>query len=64
MKKVCKHCRLIVDEKETVCPMCNQSDFVEGYRGRIYVFNPDASEVSKVAQITKKGDFAIKLSMY
>ncbi|MEM2115891.1 MAG: transcription elongation factor subunit Spt4 [Candidatus Woesearchaeota archaeon] len=64
MKKVCKHCRLIVDEDVKECPYCNTSDFVEGYRGRIYVINPDLSEVAKVAQIKKKGDFAIKLSYY
>jgi DNA-directed RNA polymerase subunit E" len=57
-KKVCKKCRIFV--KSGTCPLCNGSDLTETWQGRIYVLNPEKSELGKKAEINAKGDYAIK----
>ena len=57
-KKVCKKCKIFI-EKET-CPICNGNQFSESWKGRIFVFKPEESELAKKMSISKKGTYAIK----
>lgn len=58
MKKVCKKCKIFVEEDK--CPICNGTEFTETWKGRIVIFNPDESVIAKNLKITKKGNYAIK----
>jgi len=57
-QKACKVCKRIYDG--TKCPDCGSKEFIEGFKGRIYVLNPEKSEIAKELKISKKGNFAIK----
>jgi DNA-directed RNA polymerase subunit E" len=58
MKKICKQCRLFVEEN--VCPICKNSDFTTSWNGRINVLNGEKSDVAKKLTITANGEYAIK----
>ena len=57
-KKVCKKCKIFV-EGDT-CPNCSGNQFNETWKGRIFVFKPEESELAKKMNISKKGTYAIK----
>ena len=58
-KKVCKHCKIFVEEAK--CPLCNGTEFTETWKGRIVIFKPADSIIAKNLQITKEGTYAIKI---
>ncbi len=58
-RKVCKKCKLFV-EKES-CPICKGTSFSENWKGRIFIANPNTSEVAKNLGIIVKGEYAIKV---
>lgn len=58
MKKVCKRCKIFVEE--AACPICKGTEFTETWKGRIVIFNPQESEIAKKLKITKEGAYAIK----
>lgn len=58
MKKVCKHCKIFVEEP--TCPLCKGADFTETWKGRVVIFNPSESVIAKKLRITKEGTYAIK----
>ena len=58
-KKVCKQCKLFV-EGDT-CPVCKGNDFSTNWQGRIYVVDPNKSEIAKKIGITVKGEYALKV---
>ncbi len=57
-ERACLNCRTIFEGAK--CPMCNESNFSETFKGEVEVFNPDESLVAKNMKIYKKGRFAIK----
>jgi len=59
MKKACKTCKILV-EKGT-CPICKGSVFSDGWKGRVYVFDTEKSEIGKNINLKLKGEYAIKL---
>jgi len=59
MKKVCKKCRLFVEG--TTCPLCKGNEFTESWKGRIYIADPNNSEIAKKINITAKGEYALKI---
>ncbi|MBI2671231.1 DNA-directed RNA polymerase subunit E'' [Candidatus Woesearchaeota archaeon] len=59
MKKVCRKCRIFVTGNE--CPICKGNDFSESWKGRIYIINPEKSEIAKKTDIKVKGEYAIKI---
>lgn len=59
MKKACKKCRIIFSEER--CPVCNNIDFSETWKGRIIVLKPEESEIAKKIGIPKEGIYAIKI---
>jgi len=57
-KKVCKKCRIFVEGPQ--CPECKGNQFTESWKGRVYIFRPEESEIAKNMKISKKGVYAIK----
>lgn len=56
--KACKICNFIYDGDK--CPKCDSKESTEGFKGRVFVANPDKSEIAKKLGIKEKGNFAIK----
>ena len=59
-KKACKNCRLLVGDDKDHCPACKGTTFVPNWKGRIYIMNPNESQVAEKVGITAKGEYAIK----
>ena len=57
-QKACKICKRIYEGDK--CTRCDSKESTEGFKGRIYVKNPEGSEIAKKLNITEKGNFAIK----
>ena len=57
--KACLNCKTIYEGSK--CPNCGESATTEGFKGRIYVFDTENSEVAKNMKLDKKGQFAIKV---
>ena len=58
-QKACKVCKRIYEGSK--CPDCGSQEFIEGFKGRIVVLNPEKSEIAKKLNISKTGNFAIKV---
>jgi len=58
-QKVCKKCRIFVEDD--VCPICNETNLTETWKGKVIIVNPEQSEIAKKLKITKEGAFAIKI---
>jgi len=58
-EKACKICKNIY-EGEDKCPNCGSKEFVESYKGRVYIVNPEKSEVAENLNLKTQGNFAIK----
>jgi RNA polymerase subunit RPABC4/transcription elongation factor Spt4 len=57
-EKACLNCKIIFGEDR--CPICGETSFTDSYKGRVYIFNSEKSEVAKNMKINKNGLFAIK----
>ena len=57
-KKVCKRCKIFIEDDK--CPICKGNQFVENWKGRIIVLNAEKSQLAKKMDIKKKGTYAIK----
>ena len=58
MKKACNQCKLMVIGDK--CPLCQGNDFSENWKGRIYIFDAEHSEIAKKLAMKVKGEYAIK----
>ena len=58
-KKVCKKCKMFVDGNE--CPSCKGNQFSASWQGRLFVIDPDNSEIAKKVGLKMKGEYAIKV---
>jgi DNA-directed RNA polymerase subunit E" len=58
-QKACKSCKLIFDSG-TKCPRCGSDDLSDSFKGRIFVLDPEKSEVAKNLDIKEKGEYAVK----
>ena len=59
MKKACKLCRMIVEGDK--CPVCKDSKLTDSWRGKIFISDPEKSEIAKILGIKVKGDYALKI---
>lgn len=59
MKKACKKCKILFSEEK--CPICNNVEFTETWKGKIIVLRPLESEISKKIGIEREGIYAIKI---
>lgn len=57
--KACKVCKKIYETGEK-CVRCGSKEHTESFKGRVYVFNPEKSEIAQKLNIKDKGNFAIK----
>lgn len=58
-EKACKNCKLIYEGDQ--CPHCNRRETSDTFKGKIEIFDPEKSELSKQLKVSKKGIYAIKL---
>ena len=58
-KKACKRCKIFVEGDE--CPICHTSQFSTNWQGRIFIADPNKSEIAQKLGITVKGEYAIKV---
>jgi len=56
-EKVCRHCKRFVEGK--VCPVCNQSSFSRSWKGKVFINDPENSEVAKFMGIKAPGKYCI-----
>ena len=52
-------CKTIYLEEDK-CPACGSKESTESFKGRIFVANPEKSEIAQKLNIKSKGNFAIK----
>lgn len=57
-KRICKKCKIFTDAQ--ICPNCGSNQFTESWKGKVFIFKPEESEIAKQMKITKKGSYAIK----
>jgi DNA-directed RNA polymerase subunit E" len=57
-QKACKKCKTIFSGAK--CPKCGSEEFSDSYKGRVFILNPEESEISKKLNIKEKGEYAIK----
>jgi RNA polymerase subunit RPABC4/transcription elongation factor Spt4 len=57
-EKACLNCKVIFSEAN--CPICGETSFTDSYKGKIYIFNSEKSEVAQKMKLNKNGLFAIK----
>ena len=55
--KACKICNKIYEGDK--CPRCESREFTENFKGRIFITNPEKSEIAQKLNIKSKGNFAI-----
>ena len=58
-EKACKICKTIFIDGEK-CPNCGSKEYVESFKGRIVILNPEKSEIAQKINLKEKGNFAIK----
>lgn len=57
-QKACKVCNAIYEGEK--CPKCGSNESTDTVKGRMYVLDPEKSEVAQKIGIKGKGEFAIK----
>ncbi len=57
-QKACKICKKIYDGEK--CPICGSKESTDSFKGKVYILNPEKSEIAQRLKIKDKGDFAIK----
>ncbi|MEM1535578.1 MAG: transcription elongation factor subunit Spt4 [Candidatus Pacearchaeota archaeon] len=58
-EKACKKCKIIFQQEK--CPICQESNFSDSWKGKIIVFDPEKSEIAKKLKIKQQGSYAIKI---
>lgn len=58
-EKACKQCRTIYEGAK--CKKCGSNEFTDTFKGKIYVFNPEQSELANNLKLKEKGEFAVRL---
>lgn len=60
-RKVCKVCKMIVDEEVEECPNCSsKGQWNNTFHGRVHVFDSNNSYIAKKLSAKVKGEYAIK----
>jgi len=57
-QKACKICKKIYDGEK--CPICESRESTDSFKGKVYILNPEKSEIAQKLNIKNKGEFAIK----
>ncbi len=75
--KACRQCQFLFDQKDSQlfpeaekdnrkfqldrCPNCNSTDLSEDYSGMVLIFDPEKSEIAKRLNVTRKGQYALRV---
>lgn len=59
-KKACKKCKIFVEGNE--CSICKGNQFVQNWKGRIYISDASRSDIAKKIGVEQKGEYAIKVT--
>lgn len=57
--RACKICKEIYEDEDK-CPHCGSKESTENYKGRVYVVDPEKSEIAEKLNVKREGNFAIK----
>jgi DNA-directed RNA polymerase subunit E" len=57
--KACKKCKILVEGQ--TCPICQGTQLVENWKGKIIVLNSEKSEIAKKINLKQKGTYALKI---
>ncbi|MFH1802011.1 MAG: transcription elongation factor subunit Spt4 [archaeon] len=57
-QKACKKCKTIFSGAK--CPKCGSEEFSDAFKGRVFILNPEDSEIAKKLKIKEKGEYAIR----
>lgn len=57
-QKVCKKCKIVVEDGK--CPICQGTQLIDTWKGKIIVTNPEKSEIAQKIGIKQKGSYALK----
>ena len=58
-KKVCKKCKLFVEESS--CPICKTNQFSTNWQGRLIILDAEKSVIANKLNTKKEGEYAIKV---
>jgi RNA polymerase subunit RPABC4/transcription elongation factor Spt4 len=58
-KKVCRNCRYVYEDN--VCPVCKSSATASSHQGRLFIINPEKSEIAQKISAKTAGEYAIKV---
>ncbi len=56
-EKVCRNCKRFV--RESVCPVCRQSNFSRSWKGIVFVNDPNGSEIAESLNIKAPGKYCL-----
>ena len=56
-EKVCRNCKRFV--RESVCPVCRQSNFSRSWKGVVLISDPSGSEIAGALNITVPGKYCL-----
>ena len=57
-QKACRICKKIYEGEK--CPNCGSKESTDSFKGKVYILNPERSEIAQKLNIKNKGEFAIK----
>jgi len=57
-QKACKKCKTIFSGAK--CPKCGSEESTDAFKGKVFILNPEESEVSQKLKIKEKGEYAIR----
>jgi DNA-directed RNA polymerase subunit E" len=58
-EKVCKSCKIFVEEQ--VCPLCKGNQFSSVFQGKMNILDANKSFIAQKIGIKEKGKYAIKI---
>lgn len=64
-KKICKRCKSIVEGSKCNDPSCNglqSGQLAQSYKGRMFIANPEKSQIAKKVGLKHQGEYAIKVN--
>ncbi|UCH56935.1 MAG: DNA-directed RNA polymerase subunit E'' [Candidatus Bathyarchaeota archaeon] len=59
MSRACRNCKIVI--KEAACPICKGTDLSDDYSGLLVVIDPEGSQLAQKMNITKEGQYALKI---
>jgi len=57
--KACKQCKTLYETAS--CPVCGSKEHTDNFKGKIYVSQPENSEIASKLELKSKGLFALRL---